>query len=140
MAEDDGAAAHVAVTAMVTAALFSPRARGLLRQGAVHALAGVLIAADAMAAFARGVSEGVENASEKRGEAPTAAVGDGTGPYAPTTASEVTRGASAPDAAPPPAVRARTRRSPRKRAAATPSDAVSASAAARESSAGTNDG
>lgn len=38
----------------VTAAILSPRMRGLLRKGAVQGLAGVLIAGDAVSSFARG--------------------------------------------------------------------------------------
>lgn len=63
MARDDGAEAKVAAAVAVTAVVFSPRARGLLRRGAVHGLASVLTAADALAAFARGVSRGARSAT-----------------------------------------------------------------------------
>ncbi len=59
---DDNADAKVAAAVAVTAALFSPRLRGLLRRGAVHGLAGVLTAGDALASFARGVSRGLQEA------------------------------------------------------------------------------
>ncbi|MEJ7758465.1 MAG: hypothetical protein WKF55_02610 [Gemmatimonadaceae bacterium] len=68
MGSEDGAGAQVAMTAMVTAAFLSPRVRGLLRQGAVHGLAGVLVAGDALVAFARGVSDGVQGASAARSQ------------------------------------------------------------------------
>ena len=61
MARDDGAEAKVAAAVAVTAAIFSPRVRELLRLGAVHGLAGVLTAGDALAAFARGVSRGIQD-------------------------------------------------------------------------------
>ena len=61
MARDDGAEAKVAAAVAVTAVVFSPRVRGLLRRGAVHGLAGVLTAGDALAAFARGVSRGAQS-------------------------------------------------------------------------------
>lgn len=63
MARDDGAEAKVAAAVALTAALFSPRVRGFLRRGAVHGLAGVLTAGDALASFARGVSRGVQEST-----------------------------------------------------------------------------
>lgn len=45
----------------VTAAILSPRMRGLLRKGAVQGLAGVLIAGDAVSSFARGIGRGLES-------------------------------------------------------------------------------
>lgn len=47
----------------VTAAVFSPRVRQVLHRGAVHGLAGVLIAGDAVTSFARGVGRGLQEAS-----------------------------------------------------------------------------
>ncbi len=101
MASDEGAGPHLAMTAMVTAAVFSPRVRELLRQGAVHGLAGILVAGDALVAFARGVSEGVHDASaaRKKGQ-PTESGRTEPGPYAPGVASEspVTETISEPEA------------------------------------------
>ncbi len=53
---------QVAIAAAVAAAVFSPRVRGVLRRGAVFGLAGALMAGDAVAAFARGVGRGVQQA------------------------------------------------------------------------------
>ncbi len=54
---------EVAAAAAVTAALFSKRVRGVLRQGAVYGVAGTLIAGDAITSFARGLGQGVQRAS-----------------------------------------------------------------------------
>lgn len=54
---------QVAVAAAVTAAVLSPQVRGVLRRGAVFGLAGALMAGDALAAFARGVGRGVQQAA-----------------------------------------------------------------------------
>jgi len=51
---------EVAITAVVTAAIFSPRARKLIRRGAVYGLAGLLMARDAVASFATGVRQGAQ--------------------------------------------------------------------------------
>ncbi|BCL81553.1 hypothetical protein ccbrp13_40180 [Ktedonobacteria bacterium brp13] len=47
---------EIAVTAVVTAALFSPRARKLIRRGLVYGTAGVLMAGDTITSFARSVN------------------------------------------------------------------------------------
>ena len=74
----------------VTAAVFSPRVRQVLHRGAVHGLAGVLIAGDAVTSFARGVGRGLQEAS-------TAAPGQDTAEHpaasATETAQEATRAA-----------------------------------------------
>jgi hypothetical protein len=57
---------EIAVTAAVTAAVLSPRMRHLLRRGAVYGLAGVLIAGDTIASFARNIGDGF-----RQGGAPT---------------------------------------------------------------------
>src|SRR5437763_11843514 len=62
MALEDYMEPEVAVTAVVTAAVFSPRARRIIRRGLVYGMAGVLIAGDAIASFARNVSQGVQEA------------------------------------------------------------------------------
>jgi membrane protease subunit (stomatin/prohibitin family) len=53
---------EVAITAVVTAAIFSPRARKLIRRGAVYGMAGLLIAGDAIASFANSVRQGAQEA------------------------------------------------------------------------------
>ena len=62
MALEDFLEPEVAVTAAVTAALFSPKARKLIRRGLVYGTAGVLIAGDALASVARNVGQGVQQA------------------------------------------------------------------------------
>jgi hypothetical protein len=62
MALDDYFEPEVAVTAVVTAVLFSPRARKLIRRGAVYGVAGLLRAGDAVTAFAGNVRQGVQEA------------------------------------------------------------------------------
>jgi hypothetical protein len=49
--------------AAVTAAVLSPRARDVVRKGAVRGLAGVLMAGDALSSFARGVGRGLQEAN-----------------------------------------------------------------------------
>lgn len=56
---DDFLTPEAGVVAAVTAAVFSPRVRGLLRRGAVYGLAGALYAGDTVASFARGMERGV---------------------------------------------------------------------------------
>ena len=53
---------EVAITAGVTEAIFSPRARKLIRRGAVYGMAGLLMAGDAIASFASSVRQGVKEA------------------------------------------------------------------------------
>ena len=62
MALEDYLEPEVAVTAVVTAAVFSPRARKVIRRGLVYGMAGALIAGDAIASFARSVGQGVQEA------------------------------------------------------------------------------
>lgn len=62
MALEDFMEPEVAVTAVVTAAVFSPRARKVIRRGLVYGMAGVLIAGDAISSFARSVGQGVQEA------------------------------------------------------------------------------
>jgi len=62
MALEDYMEPEVAVTAVVTAAVFSPRARRVIRRGLVYGMAGVLIAGDAIASFGRSVGQGVQEA------------------------------------------------------------------------------
>ena len=60
MALEDYVESEVAIAAAATAAILSPRVRGVLRTGAVYGLAGVLMAGDALGTFARGVARGVQ--------------------------------------------------------------------------------
>jgi Sec-independent protein translocase protein TatA len=62
MALEDYLEPEVAVTAVVTAAVFSPKVRGWIRRGLVYGTAGVLIAGDALTSFARSVGQGVQQA------------------------------------------------------------------------------
>lgn len=80
----------------VTAAVFSPRVRQVLHRGAVHGLAGVLIAGDAVTSFARGVGRGLQEAS-------TAAPGQDTAEQPAGSATETAQDAAA--AAKPPKAR-----------------------------------
>lgn len=60
MALDDYVEPEIAVTAVVTAAVFSPQVRGLLRRGLVYGLAGAMIVGDTVASFAKSVGQGVQ--------------------------------------------------------------------------------
>ncbi len=53
MAVEDYLDSHVAVAVAATAAVFSPRARKMLRRGVVYGVTGVLMASDAISAAAR---------------------------------------------------------------------------------------
>jgi hypothetical protein len=53
MAAKDYLDSEVAVAVAVTAAVFSPRVRGVLRRGAVYGVAGALMAGDAISAAAQ---------------------------------------------------------------------------------------
>ena len=63
MALDDYLESEVVVAVAATAAIMSPRARKLLRRGAVYGLAGVLRAGDAVSSAARNVAPGVQQAA-----------------------------------------------------------------------------
>ncbi|GCE16301.1 hypothetical protein [Dictyobacter kobayashii] len=60
MEPEDYLEPEIAVTAVVAAALFSPRARKFIRQGLVYGTAGALIAGDAITSFAHSVSRSFE--------------------------------------------------------------------------------
>lgn len=51
---------EVAATAVVAAAIFSPKARKLLRKGAVYGLAGALIAGETAASFGKSMAHGFQ--------------------------------------------------------------------------------
>lgn len=63
MGLDDFFESRVAVAVAATAAVMSPRARRVLRRGAIYGIAGTLVAGDAVAAAARGVREGARQAA-----------------------------------------------------------------------------
>jgi nucleoside phosphorylase len=70
MGLDDLVETEVGVAVTATAALFSPRVRGVLRRGAVYGLAGALRAGDVATSAARGLANGVRGSSD--GSAPSA--------------------------------------------------------------------
>lgn len=61
MAADDNTGTKMAAVVALGAVLLSPRVRGTLRGVAVHGLAGMLAAGDALSSFARGVSRGMQD-------------------------------------------------------------------------------
>ena len=69
MALDDFLESEVAVAVAATAAVLSPRARRLLRSGAVYGLAGVLIAGGAVSSVARNAGRGAQQAASSAGGA-----------------------------------------------------------------------
>src|SRR5579884_943397 len=65
---------EIAAVAAVTATIASPRARRLLRRGAVLGLAGILTAGDAVGTLVRGISSGAQQASETMHHTPDGSV------------------------------------------------------------------
>ena len=65
MAIDDFLDSEVAVAVAATAVALSPRARRLVRRGAVYGVAGALKATDVVTAAARGVASGVSSQGER---------------------------------------------------------------------------
>ena len=63
MALEDYFETEVGIAVAATAALFSPKARKVLRRGAVYGLAGALFAGDAVVGFAKGVGRGAQQAA-----------------------------------------------------------------------------
>ena len=63
MALEDYLESEVVVAVAATAAVMSPRVRGMLRRGAVYGLAGVLRAGDAISSAAPAVSQGAQQAA-----------------------------------------------------------------------------
>jgi len=105
MALDDYLDSQVAVAVAATAAVLSPRVRGVLRRGAVYGVAGVLTVGDALGGFARSVGHGAQRATADAApaDAATTAETDSATPTATTTdaargAEGATR-ATAPDVA-----------------------------------------
>ena len=60
MALQDFLDSEVAVAVAATAALASPRVRGVLRRGAVYGLAGLMTVGDMTSSFARGAARGAQ--------------------------------------------------------------------------------
>ncbi|GHO85806.1 hypothetical protein [Dictyobacter formicarum] len=56
---------EIAVTAAITAAICSPRARKVMRKGLVYGMAGILTAGDVVTTFARSVRQGVRQTEGK---------------------------------------------------------------------------
>jgi len=69
MALEDYLEPEVAVTAVVVAAVFSPRARKVIRRGAVYGLAGILVAGDALATAGKNIGRGVQAAGSAASQA-----------------------------------------------------------------------
>ena len=63
---DDYVQPEIAVTAVVAAAVFSPRTRRLLRRGVVYGLGGALMAGDAVTSFSRSIGRGLKEAGAAR--------------------------------------------------------------------------
>ena len=75
MGRTDSTEMRVAAAVALTAALFSPRMRGMVRRGVVQGLAGVLTAGDAITSFARGVGRGMQEPSAPPVDRPAHSVG-----------------------------------------------------------------
>jgi hypothetical protein len=90
MALDDFMEGEVAIAAGLTAALFSPRVRGVLRRGAVMGLAGVMTAGDAVIGAAKSAAGEARARTSTNGsgqamtEAPAEPVGPAAGRRRPT--------------------------------------------------------
>ena len=85
MAVDDYLDSHVAVAVAVTAAIFSPRVRKVLRRGAVYGVTGVLMASDAISAATRNAKAGLATEGTATGTTARPPVGaEGTGNTQPT--------------------------------------------------------
>jgi len=63
MALEDYMEPEIAVTAAVTAAVFSPRGRRVIRRSAVYGLAGIIAVGDAISSFSRNIRNGIQEAS-----------------------------------------------------------------------------
>ncbi|MBA2443539.1 MAG: hypothetical protein H0V53_14255 [Rubrobacter sp.] len=66
---EDFFGSQTAIAVGLTAAVLSPRARKVLRRGAVYGVAGALVAGDAVSAAARGTRRGVQQAAATAGGA-----------------------------------------------------------------------
>lgn len=93
MALEDFMDREVGIAVAVTAAVASPKVRGVLRRGAVYGLAGILKAGDAVTAVARGVRRGAQEASVSSSDVPAA---DGAPVAADVSAAAAAEPADAP--------------------------------------------
>jgi hypothetical protein len=91
MALDDYLEPEVAVAVAVTAAVASPKARRIMRQGAVYGLAGILKAGDGLAAFGRGVGRGMQQAASASGEKAAAAADEASDASSPAARARNSR-------------------------------------------------
>ena len=89
---EDFVESEVAIAVGATAAILSPRVRGVLRSGAVYGLAGALIAGDAIGSLARGVGRGTRQTAASAGGVVQEAAGGARGVA--QSAAERTRGAA----------------------------------------------
>lgn len=85
MGVEDFIEAEVGVAVAATAAVLSPRARNVMRRGAVYGLAGALKVGDAVASAARGVASGVRNGDGAQPETEPVAEAASPEPKAPRT-------------------------------------------------------
>lgn len=69
MDPEDFVTPEVGMTAAVVAVVASPQVRKVVRKGAVYGLAGLLMAGDAVASFARGVGEGAQRVAQGAAQA-----------------------------------------------------------------------
>ena len=69
--EDDYMDEKVGVAVAASAVVFSPKVRHLLHRGAVLGVSGVLVAADMVSGFLRGLRLGVSNGAATNGAAAT---------------------------------------------------------------------
>ncbi|HLI69213.1 MAG TPA: hypothetical protein VKV19_05595 [Ktedonobacteraceae bacterium] len=95
MALEDYLEPEVAVAAVVTAAIFSPRARKFIRRGAVYGMAGILKAGDAVTSFASSIRQGVQEAGASTRHAVPKSEAATEGSAANTTHKRATTKASA---------------------------------------------
>ena len=73
MAVEDFMESEVAVAVAVTAAVLSPRVRGVLRRGLVYGVAGVLKAGDALSSAVQSAAAAAQQATDSAATAGTAA-------------------------------------------------------------------
>ena len=71
MAIDEYLESEVAVAVVATAVALTPRARRVLRRGAVYGLAGALRAGDAIASFGQATARGAQEATASAAPTPT---------------------------------------------------------------------
>jgi hypothetical protein len=68
MAIEDYLETEVVVAVALTAAIASPTVRNLIRRGAVYAMAGLMVAGDALTTAARGATHGAQQMAATVGE------------------------------------------------------------------------